>query len=463
MSDDSDTVQVTVTKHEEKLLQALRSEPNRVAMWVSRGDPMRNHKDLLDMYSTLLNFLALHKIEYWMEYGSVLGYQRHGGMIPWEWDMDIGLTTPHFLRLKELGDEYEKVNERWGFKYYSGPDYDAPAYCFYDKRNDNNLCDIAEYLDVDDKLVCAVEEWHYPSHVRSEILPPQRVLMLGQVALVPAKSKRFLEKSESILGQCTGDEDAANHGRNTIPYSQYDPIPFLLCHMFHPEFIQKAVHPPVLETPVAASIREGFEKFAPLGLPFIVKGVKAFDLDYDAFKARAVAEGAALTGFGWNKFLKAVCDVPLGEALAEWEQGKLAINFLDSPVPKFVPTAGIHPDLLAAGICEDNLMLMLTNAGKYTPFHQDPIITPEGVRARARSCDRWFILLYRVLQASRVPPGMGGPRLRPGKCVRISFSQLGSRISIVLAGFERRGCVRVVWCGRCSTFTDAYRTVCKRC
>ena len=82
------TVTVTVTAHEAKLLQALRSEPNRVAMWVSRGDPMRNHKDLLDMYAVLLNFLHAHKVEYWLEYGSVLGYKQHGGMIPWEWDAE---------------------------------------------------------------------------------------------------------------------------------------------------------------------------------------------------------------------------------------------------------------------------------------------------------------------------------------------------------------------------------------
>jgi hypothetical protein len=121
----------------------------------------------------------------------------------------------------------------------------------------------------------------------------------------------------------------------------------------------------------ATSIAEGFERFARAGQPFIVRNVKAFDLDYDAFRARMVREG--LKTFAWDRSLEEVKDIPISDALSDWERGMLKVNFVDSPIPKFVPNAGILSDLLDVGIDEDRLMLVMTQRGGYTPFHQDPI------------------------------------------------------------------------------------------
>ena len=277
---------VQVTAHEKKLLDALRAFPNRVEMWVGRGDPMKSHKRLLDMYARFFEIANAHGVEYWLEYGSVLGYVRHGGMIPWEWDMDIGCTPENFAKLKAIGEVIEATDPNYGFKYYRDPDYESAAYCFYAKADDNCLCDIAEYREDGDLLHCVVEDWHYPPHKKSVILPPKRVTMLGNVGMIPARSDVFLAKSESILGQCTGDADESKHIKNTIPYMQYDPIPFLLCHMFHPGFAELSCGPPVVDIPVAASIAEGFAKYARANLPFIVKAVPAFEFNYDAFRSR---------------------------------------------------------------------------------------------------------------------------------------------------------------------------------
>lgn len=368
---DEKTETIVVTPHEKRLIQALRAPANRVDMWVGRGDPMKDHKDLLAMYVRFFEIANKFKIEYWLEYGSVLGYVRHRGMIPWEWDMDIGCTPDNFRRLKELADEINNSDPEYGFRYYTDPDYASSAFSFYSKRNENCLCDIAEYYEQDDLLVCAVEDWHYPPHKRSKILPVKKVTMLGQIALLPADSYAFLKDSETILGQCTGDDDTSKHVKNDVPFMQYDPVPFLLCHMFHPDFIIKACGPPVVDIPTAATIAEGFAKYGSAGHPFIVRNVDAFDLTLESFYNRVKADGS--TTFAWDDQLNEVKDIPVSDALDRWRDGTLPWNFVDSAINKMVPNEGITQDLKAHGIDEDRLMLVLSKNGQYTPFHQDPI------------------------------------------------------------------------------------------
>ena len=129
--------------------------------------------------------------------------------------------------------------------------------------------------------------------------------------------------------------------------------------------------PAVVDIPTASTIGEGLKTFGNAGLPFIVRGLSAFELDYDRFKERATKE--RLTTNAWNKRLMKETDILISRALEDWERGDLLVNFLDSQIPKLVPNNGIHKDCLDIGVDEDHLMLTLSNQGTYTPFHQDPI------------------------------------------------------------------------------------------
>ncbi len=69
------------------------------------------HRVLLMMMKDLDALLRKHHIPYWLVGGSALGAVRHGGFIPWDDDMDIGMLRKdyeRFLRvaLHELDDKY---------------------------------------------------------------------------------------------------------------------------------------------------------------------------------------------------------------------------------------------------------------------------------------------------------------------------------------------------------------------
>ncbi|WP_407414714.1 phosphorylcholine transferase LicD [Methanobrevibacter sp.] len=62
----------------------------------------------------LLNFVdnvcKKHDLEYWLDYGSLLGAVRHGGFIPWDDDMDIGMLRKDFDKFIDVIDEEVKNN-----------------------------------------------------------------------------------------------------------------------------------------------------------------------------------------------------------------------------------------------------------------------------------------------------------------------------------------------------------------
>ena len=56
------------------------------------------------------NICSKYGLEYWLDYGSLLGAVRHGGFIPWDDDLDIGMMRRDFEKLYPILEEEIKLH-----------------------------------------------------------------------------------------------------------------------------------------------------------------------------------------------------------------------------------------------------------------------------------------------------------------------------------------------------------------
>ncbi len=58
-------------------------------------------KKLLELLERLTLCLDILNIDYWLDGGSLLGLYRHGGVIPWDEDIDIGIQLSDSYKIEE--------------------------------------------------------------------------------------------------------------------------------------------------------------------------------------------------------------------------------------------------------------------------------------------------------------------------------------------------------------------------
>ena len=55
----------------------------------------------------ILDFVcSKHNIDYWMTSGTLIGAIRHKGFIPWDCDIDVGISRDNLERLQQVKDEF---------------------------------------------------------------------------------------------------------------------------------------------------------------------------------------------------------------------------------------------------------------------------------------------------------------------------------------------------------------------
>ena len=124
------------------------------------GDPTQNQARLVQLLALFDDWCVARALPYWIDFGVLLGAQRHGTLIPWDHDLDVGMLSADFRllvdeceRLKSAGElEFEwacsgtyRVNYRdvWVdvFEWEQRGDWLAPTISQADREGDPTYAD----------------------------------------------------------------------------------------------------------------------------------------------------------------------------------------------------------------------------------------------------------------------------------------------------------------------------------
>lgn len=69
----------------------------------------------LEILSAVASFCESHHINYWLDFGTLIGAVRHKGYIPWDDDVDLGMMREDYIKFIEL---FNQENTRYKFMCY---------------------------------------------------------------------------------------------------------------------------------------------------------------------------------------------------------------------------------------------------------------------------------------------------------------------------------------------------------
>ena len=136
---------------------------------------------LLNLAYVVRDICSRHEIPFFMVGGTMLGAIRHKGFIPWDDDMDFGVTYDHFFELIEILKK--ELPERYRCLYYED---DSPVHSFFFKVEDSFtvIDDPCIDLPLEKKIGLSIDVFPIVSCTESEGLE------------ITAKIKKLTEKEQ---------------------------------------------------------------------------------------------------------------------------------------------------------------------------------------------------------------------------------------------------------------------------
>jgi len=107
----------------------------------------------LNLMKELHKFLSAKEIHYYMIAGSALGAIRHGGFIPWDDDIDIGMFRKEYEKFLSVCDEFDSQYEIVNYRKSSHCDFGLTRIYFENTRIDDESIEKTKldkrlYLDI---------------------------------------------------------------------------------------------------------------------------------------------------------------------------------------------------------------------------------------------------------------------------------------------------------------------------
>ena len=167
---------------------------------------------LEEMYRLSISVLKKSGESFWLDFGTLLGYHRTGGIIPHDIDVDVAMMESSYEAVKSLKGQMPKCLKI----YDTSANHEGPKVFFSYKGYD---FDVFFYQDQGDTVRSYVEA-NWPNerqHIPKNLLfPLKKDDFLGAEITVPKNTKRYLELMYGYLG--TGGTRDKKTGLWYAPY-----------------------------------------------------------------------------------------------------------------------------------------------------------------------------------------------------------------------------------------------------
>lgn len=114
--------------------QAEFISPEKYTRRVEDGKQLKEDVEAL---RAVVDILKKEKIPFWIDCGSCLGAYRYGGVIPWDWDIDIAILAPDFENVKHALNALDP--QKYAVQDWSGRDRPSTYLKVYVKASDNMI------------------------------------------------------------------------------------------------------------------------------------------------------------------------------------------------------------------------------------------------------------------------------------------------------------------------------------
>lgn len=98
----------------------------------------------IELLKEFIRICDKHNLEYWLDYGSLLGAKRHGGFVPWDDDLDVSMDKENLDKFKEIVEN--EISEKYIYRFYCTC-YNRLLF----KEDNGAFLDIYEYSNIDNK------------------------------------------------------------------------------------------------------------------------------------------------------------------------------------------------------------------------------------------------------------------------------------------------------------------------
>lgn len=152
---------------------------------------------LKKIYQITNEYLKTLNIDYWLDFGTLLGYYREQDILPHDIDVDFGITEHYYIKIWTSRNMLPK-----GFTMYDTSHKHRGPKLFINYKGFD--VDLYFYEDIGDKLA-SYEVTKYPSEMKpfdkNIAFPLKQVEFLGSSTFVPNASKKYLEHYYGYIGR----------------------------------------------------------------------------------------------------------------------------------------------------------------------------------------------------------------------------------------------------------------------